>query len=223
MNREYLAGPVTLRSVLVVVLLVSSVTAVNVLMNPPQPQVKTDAPEMWFYEYIGSLTFDNYTLFDIDYWYPEGMTLKEFTLEGESNSYNEGGLHGYDDPNVPTGEFFFVWRPFGYFYDWTEAFDYVIQLTSESITYSESVFWEGESSRMGHPWVYTVLNGTGPIADEYVGTLYWQECLDTGREFVYLYLNFEDFSLADYRRNGDVYMTYNCHPTQDTPIEEYIS
>jgi hypothetical protein len=223
MIREYLAGPVTLRSVLVVVLLVSSVTAVNVLMNPPQPQVETDAPEMWFYEYIESLTFDNYTLFDIDYWYPEGMTVEELTLEGEGNTYNEGGLHGYADPNVPTGEFFFVWRPSGHFDDWTEALDYIMQTTGGDIVYDERTFREGESSRMGHPWVYTVLNGTSPIADEYVGTFYWQECTDTGRVLVYLYMNLEDYDLADYRRNGEVYLTYSCHPTQDTPIEDFIS
>jgi len=222
MIREFVAGPVTPKSLLVVLLLVSGATAVNVYLNPPSPHVETEVPEMWFYEYIGSLTFDNYTLFDIDYWYPEGMTLKEFTLEGESNSYNEGGLHGYDDPNVPTGEFFFVWKSSGYFNGWTEALDYIIQVTDEGITYDESVSWEGEPSWMGHPWVYTVVNGTGPLADEYVGTFYWQECQDTERVFVYLYMNFEDFDLADYTRNGEAYLTYSCHPTLGTPIDHII-
>jgi hypothetical protein len=223
MIRECLAGPTTLRSALVVLLLVSSVTAVNVLLNPIQPQVEKEAPEMWFYEYIESLKFENYTLFDIDYWYPEGMTVEELNGEGKSNTYNEGGLHGYDDPNVPTGEFFFLWRPSGYFDEWTEALDYIIRTTSEDIIYDEETIKEGKSSRMGHHWVYTVLNGTGPISDDYVGTFFGQECTESGRVFVYLYTNFEDYDLADYRRNGEVYLTYNCHPTHDTPIEDIIS
>lgn len=223
MIQERLVGPATLRSVLVVLLLVSSVTAVNVLMNPILPQVEREAPEMWFYEYIGSLTFDNYTLFDIDYWYPEGMTVEELIGEGEGNTYNEGGLQGYADPNVPTGEFFFVWRASGHFDDWTEALDYIIRTTGGDIVYDEETIREGESSRMGHPWVYTVLNGTGLISDEYVGTFYGQECTESGRVFVVLYTNFEDYDLADYRRNGEVYLTYSCHPTQGTPIEDFTS
>jgi len=221
--RDFVVGPVTLRSLLVLLLLVVVATSVNVYLNPPPPPVETEAPEMWFYEYIESLTWDNYTRYDIDYWYPEGMIVKELNLEGKSNSYYEGGLHGYADPNAPTGEFFFVWKPSGYFDGWTEALDYIIKVTGEGVSYDESKIRKIESPYLYHPYFFTFVNGTGPYADEYVGEFLAHECPDTERKFVYLYVNFEEFDLADYTRRGDVYSgTYSCHPISGTPIDHII-
>lgn len=221
--REFAAGPVTLGSLLVVLILVGVATSVNIYLNPPQPQVESGAPKMWFYEYIESLTFDNYTRYDIDYWYPEGMTLEELSLEGESNSYYEGGLHGYADPNVLTGEFFFVWKPSGYFDGWTEALDYIIRVTGEGISYDENKIRKIEAPSPYHPYVITFVNGTGPYAEEYVGMFIAHECQNTERFFVYIYINLEEFNLADYTLRGDVYSsTYSCHPIEGTPIDHII-
>jgi hypothetical protein len=213
--REFLTGPLTPRSLLVILLLVGGATAVNLLLNPPPQHVETEAPEMWFYEYIESLTFDNYTRYDIDYWCPEGMTLEELG----NTSYYEGGLHGHDDPNVLSGEFFLVWKPSGYFDGWEEALGYIIQLTGEGITDGNKV-WEIELSYPIHPYVYTVINGTDTSTDKYVGMFETHDCPDTERVFVYLYINFGEFNIGDYKLNGQVYsLTYICHPISGTPID----
>jgi len=219
--------PLTLRSFLVILLLVGSLTIATAIIHmktPSQPveeeapPVKVEAPKMWFYEYIESLTYDNYTRYDIDYWYPEGMTLEELS----NTSYYKGGLHGYDDPNVLSGEFFLVWKPSGYFDGWEEALDYIIQLTGEGIT-DENKIWEIEKTYQYHPYVYTLVNGTGIYADKYVGMFYTHECPDTERVFVYLYINFEEFNPGDYTLNGQVYsLTYSCHPISGTPIDHFF-
>ena len=223
--REFIAGPVTLGSLLVVLLLVGVATSVNIYLNPPPPQVEEEDSGLGFYEIIESLTWLNYTRFDIDYWYPEGMTLEELSLEGKGISYYEGGLNGYGDPNVRYGDFFLVWKPSGHFDSWGEALDYVIQVTSKGIIYDESQILEVGYylSWQGHYYTCCMVNGTGPYADKYVGRFTAQECTETGRVFVYLYVNFEEFDPYDYIKNGSVYFaTYRCHPIEGTPIEDII-
>ena len=190
----------------------------------PQP-VEEEVPELSFHEIIGNLTYDNYTRYDIDYWYPEGMTLKELG----NASYFEGVLHGYGEPNesnrafVHSGEFFLVWKTSGHFGDWEEALDHVIQLTGEGISYDERKCVRGGPSWQGHHYTAGGLSGTGPDADRWVGRFTVQECKETGRLFVYLYLDFEKFDPYDYKYCGAVqFATYSCHPIEGTPIDHFF-
>ncbi|MBN2335544.1 hypothetical protein JXL21_08285 [Candidatus Bathyarchaeota archaeon] len=217
-------GPVTPASLLVVLLVVGGVTSLNVYLNPPPPEVEGEPPQVWFYVYIENLAWRNYTRYDIDCWYPEGMTLEELGSGGEPNAYSDGGLHGYGDPNNPSGEFYLMWKPSGTFKDWGEALDYISRVSGVEVTYGEIPEEETQyPSWQDHVYVIMLVNGTGRYVDEYVGIYLAQECTETDRTILYLYVDLYGFAFDDYTKNGAVYgATFRCHPYSGTPLDDII-
>ena len=98
-------------------------------------------------------------------------------------------------------------------------------MTGKGISYDESQFLKTGHwlSWQGHYNAVCRGNGTGPYADRWVGRFIAQECTETERDFLYLYVNFDEFDPYDYIKNGSVYFaTYSCHPIEGTPIDQII-
>ncbi|HEX9914136.1 MAG TPA: hypothetical protein VGB32_04385 [Candidatus Bathyarchaeia archaeon] len=224
--REVVLGPVTPLSLLVVVLVVCSLTSINIYLNPPPPETEQEAPEVWFYIYIENLSWSNYTKYDIDCWVPAGMTLEEFVVEGGYNTYEEGALHGFGDPNVSTGEFYLMWKPYDSFNDWKSALEYATGLVGIDVQCNETALMYEIPSRYSwqdHNYVMSLLNGTGAYSDEFIGVFEALKCDKTNRTFIFLYINFKEFKYYDYKYNGAVYgATYRCHPYEGTPLDLII-
>jgi hypothetical protein len=224
--REIILGPVTPLSLVFVVIAVCSLTSVNIYLNPPPPEVQHETPEVLFYVYIENLSWSNYTRYDIDCWYPSGMTLEVLSIDGKTNTYMEGALHAFGDPNAPTGEFYLIWKPYDSFDDWNTALLYATGLIGVDVQCNETALTNELPRRYSwqdHDYVISLLNGTGPHSDEYIGIFEAFKCEKTSRTFIFLYINFQEFKYDDYKYNGAVYgATYRCHPHEGTPLDLII-
>ncbi|MBD3172478.1 hypothetical protein GF326_08400 [Candidatus Bathyarchaeota archaeon] len=215
--------PVSLKTTALVVILITIVTSINVYLNPPELQ--PEEPEMYFYEYIESISWNNWTRFDIDCWYPEGMTVEEMPVDGEF-TYHNGALYGYSDPNNLNGRYILLWKPESYFENWEEALQYLMDVTGWQVTYVpediESVFTMYPSWQ-DHEYSISAVNGTDYRRDEMVGIFLAQHCDVTNRSIVFFYTNYIDFDSNSYVKNGAIYSAaFRCHPYEGTPLDPII-
>lgn len=216
-------NPVSAKTTAIIVIIITAMTGINVYLNPPEPQ--PEEPEMYFYEYAESLTWSNWTRFDIDCWYPEGMTLEELQV-GDEFTYTNGALYVHSDPDNPHGRYILLWKPEGYFANWEEALQYLMELMGWRVTYVpedvESVF-KLYPSWQDHEYSISAVNGTDTRTDEMVGIFLAQRCDVTHRDIVLLYTNYIDFDSNCYVKNGAIYAAaFRCHSYEGTPLDKII-
>lgn len=75
----------------------------------------------------------------------------------------------------------------------------------------------------GHKVVGGNLNGTGLYADRWIGLFEAHEYSETGRVFVWIYVDFEKYVPYSFKYNGAIFFaTYRCHPIEEDWIEDLI-
>ena len=230
--QDLFLGPVTLKSLLVILLIVGSYTALNNYLYPPLPQTDED-DGLEFYEIFERIAWLNYTRYDIFCWYPEGMTIEETPIESGGFSYTEGAIHCYGTPTesnrafIHAGEYFLVWSQIGTFNDMVEALNHAIHVTgyNSCIGYDENLIQKKSPmlTWQGHHVFGGYLNGTGQFTELVVGIFEVHECIETGRVFAWTYLDFENYVPASFKNNGSIFFaTYRCHPIEEDWIASLI-
>jgi len=185
--RGLFTGPVTVRSLLMILLLVGSATGVNALLTPPEMEPETvpaeAGGEVVSDDNSGNVFWNVYQENDILFFYPKWMTLREVALE--NNTVMEGALHGtvngagqYTEAGVehPDEEVIAIWKPSDRFDSIDEAMEYAFQVKEignvsfkgapESMVLSKQIvhyrryscLTEGKNERSGVAFVWNCTN-----------------------------------------------------------------
>ena len=171
--------PTTFRTVLWILVIVGSLTSVNVLWNhPPTREAQTDDRWRGYTSYYDSRK-------ELSFVYPgEGMAFYNVSFEGVNASNRDGGLYGYYmNVSSPLEEAIVIWRPNKRHGNLESALEYAYQTTGvEDPEFITGPLLTGELGH--HTLLYQFYNSSDTLAGEQSGIVGVWNCTDTKRVFI---------------------------------------